>query len=151
MPACATRLAQLRLLQRVVELHQQLPGAHPLAIGERQPLDAAADLGAQHHALVSAQRAHRLRVVFQRDRFDLADFDRHGAATAGVARLARTRQGRRGRRRGRTGHTESDRPALPPPGRGRERSDADQGNPEMGLVQAHVVSRAEGTVSVMAL
>jgi hypothetical protein len=51
-------LLQLRLLQRVVELHQQLAAAHALAVAETQRRDAAADLGPQHHALHATQRAH---------------------------------------------------------------------------------------------
>ena len=63
MLACGLGLLQLRLLQRVVELHQQLAAPHALAVAEVEPRDAAADLGAQHHALARTQAAHGLRVV----------------------------------------------------------------------------------------
>jgi hypothetical protein len=44
-------LLQLCLLQRVVQLHQQLAAPHTLAILEADARDAAADLGSQRHAL----------------------------------------------------------------------------------------------------
>ena len=87
MPACASALLQLRLLQGVVELHQQLAAAHALAVVEAEPRDAAADLGAQHHALARTQRAHGLGIVLQRQLLDLADLDRDRAA--GSARPTR--------------------------------------------------------------
>jgi hypothetical protein len=48
-------LLQLGLLQRVVQLHQQLAALDALAVGEAQRRHAAADLGAQHHALARLQ------------------------------------------------------------------------------------------------
>ena len=75
MLACACGLLQLRLLQRVVQLHQQLAATHALAVAEAERGDAPADLGPQHHALARTQRAHGLRVVFQRHALDLADLD----------------------------------------------------------------------------
>ena len=74
------RLLQLRLLQVVVELHQQLPAPHAATIGKTQHGDAPADLGLEHHALARSHGAHGLHIVGQRDGHDLGDFDGHRRA-----------------------------------------------------------------------
>jgi hypothetical protein len=57
------RLLQLRLLQPVVQLHQQLAPGHLLAVAKADLHHPAADLGAHHGALARTQRAHGLDVV----------------------------------------------------------------------------------------
>jgi hypothetical protein len=79
-------LLDLRALQRVVELHQELALAHALAVAEGERLDPAARLGPQHHALARSQGAHGLGVVLQAHRLDLAELHRRRAARAAPAR-----------------------------------------------------------------
>ena len=80
-------LLHLGQRQLVIELHQQLAAPHALAIVEVQLRHAAADLGAQHHALARAQAADRLRFVGELDDFDPCHF--HGRRTRGPGCRAR--------------------------------------------------------------
>jgi hypothetical protein len=116
-------LLNLCALQRVIELHQQLRAPHALAVAEGQLGDAAADLGAQHHALTRTQRAHGLGVILQTHRLDPPDLHCHRAAgrrgaLPGNTVASRAVDGRRDARLRR--HT-----VLPPPG---QHAGADQRN-----------------------
>ena len=86
------RLFELRVLQRVVELHQQLALAHTPAIGEAELGDAPADLGPQDDGLNGTQAADGLGIVFDAQHFDLADFDDCRAATTAATWTRGTRR-----------------------------------------------------------
>ena len=88
----ACGLLHLGQRQLVVQLHQQLAAAHPLAVAEIELRHPAADLGPQHHALARPQAAHGLGVVGQRDHFDPGHFDRRGPRRA-AGRRSRERLG----------------------------------------------------------
>ena len=75
-------LLELRLLQGVVELQQQLALAYPLAVCEAQFTDPSADLGAQRHALARPERADRLGIVFQTLELGARHLDRGRSARA---------------------------------------------------------------------
>ena len=80
-------LLDLRRLQLVVKLHQQLALAYAIAVFEVQLRNAPADLGAHHHALARAKIAHGLGVVGELHHLDLGHLHR---------RWARSRCARRG-------------------------------------------------------
>ena len=87
-------LLHLGALQSVIQLHQQLTRAHPVAIGETQGQHATGHLRAQHHVLARAQSPHSLGIVADADFADLSHLNAHGtrAARCAPARACSTRR-----------------------------------------------------------
>ena len=79
--------------QLVVELHQELPLAHAVAIAEVELSDAAANFGLDDHPLARAQTAHGLDIVHQPEHLHLGHF--HGGLAATWAPACTTRTCRR--------------------------------------------------------
>ena len=137
------RLLQLRLLQRVVQLDQQLAAAHSGPFRKAQLADAAADLRPQHHTLGRLQRAHGLHIVDQGLDFGPGNFHR-GRAT----RRAHSSRAGTGSGLGLAGFGRLDRSGchaglhlgavLPPPCRTASQGHADDGHQRVNLLQVRV-------------
>ena len=147
-------LGHLGTRQLVVELDHQLALLHPLAVAEIDSRHPPTYLGAHHHALPRAQRAHRLRVIHQPHGLDLGHLDTCCSRTGGCPRGwrgGRTRAaGRRARRITtlaalathlardlRLTRTGRGRLVLIPPGTARGSGDADNGNHDVEGFLSH--------------
>ena len=139
------RLLDLGLRQLIVELHQQLPPAHTLAVPKIDLRDATADLRPDDDALTRAQTAHRLGLVDQPGLLDLSHLhSRFATSSWRPPRAARSgrasgrgRGARRARRRGRRRCVTGcglDRTILIPPGTTAHCSNQDHGqDPDHGF------------------
>ena len=87
--------------QLVIKLHQHLPFAHALTVGEIELGDAPTHLRAQHHAPARTQTAYRLGVVRELHNFHFGDLYRRWLCACGGTGAALCWRSSRGRARGR--------------------------------------------------